>query len=121
MRKTLVIAIPILTLILFIFIMQSGSFLKKTKINGEDIPTIINAIIENIDKNEWDKAQSKSDELSNAWKKIVMRIQFSSERDEINFLSADIARLKGAIRGKDKAEAYAQLEEAREHWEQLAN
>jgi len=50
-----------------------------------------------------------------------MRIQFSSERDEINFLSADIARLKGAIRGKDKAEAYAQLEEAREHWEQLAN
>jgi hypothetical protein len=46
-------------------------------------------------------------------------VQFSSERDEINFFSMSLARLEGAILVKDKINAVMELKEAYEHWDQL--
>ena len=37
-----------------------------------------------------------------AWKKIIPRIQFSVERDEIYNISLNIARLRGSISAEDK-------------------
>jgi len=115
----MVISIPIFAIAIFIFIMQNGSFLKYSLGEGEDIPQIIEEIIQNISKDHWEEANNKTNELKKTWNKIVSRIQFSSERDEINSFTASIARLEGAILAQDKSSAFMELKEALEHWRNL--
>lgn len=119
MRKFMVIAIPIVTLVFFILIMLSDNFLKKPLGKNDNIPQAIEGIIEDINDERWEEASKKTEELNNIWKRVVRRVQFSSERDEINSFSMNIARLRGAIMAKDKANALAELSEAHEHWKEL--
>ena len=119
MRKFMVIAIPIVSLVFFILVMQSGDFFKKPLGNDDNIPQAINKLIEDIQQDRWAEAGYKTEELAALWKKIVARVQFSSERDEINFFSSNIARLRGAVLAKDKAGALMELKEAYDHWEEL--
>lgn len=120
MRKFMVIAIPVVSLFIFIAIMLSGTFLKKPLGDDDNIPEAINELIQTVQEEKWTDAGIKAKELSNIWKRIVNRVQFSSERDEINFFSMSLARLEGAILAKDKASAILELKEAYEHWDQLA-
>lgn len=119
MRKFLVIAIPIATIVLFVCIMLSGSFLKKSFTTNDDVAGTLDIIKENINKEAWDEADVEVDELDNAWRKVIKRIQFNEERDEINFLTSNIARLKGAVSAKDKSGALMELDDAYNHWEEL--
>lgn len=119
MRKFLVIAIPIVTIILFILLMISGDFLKKPLGKDDNIPLSIESVIEDVNGGKWADAGKKAAQLQQAWKKIVARVQFSSERDEINAFSVNMARLNGAIMTKDKQSALMELKEAYEHWEEL--
>ncbi len=121
MRKFLVIAIPIVTLVFFVLIMLSGSTLKQPLGKDDKIPDSIQLIIQDIESENWDDANNKTETLSNTWKKVVKLIQFSSERDEINLFDTTIARLRGAIMAKDKSSSFAELNEAHEHWKQLGN
>ena len=84
MRKFLVITIPIVTLILFVLIMFSGNILKRPLGKDDNIPESIQLIIQDIESENWKDADNKTYTLSNTWKKVVKRIQFISERDEIN-------------------------------------
>lgn len=117
MRKFLVIAIPTLSLILFSLIMLSGGILKKTSVNGMNIPETIQLAVDDIKSENWNAANEKSENLSNTWDKVVKRIQYSSERDEINSFNTSIAHLKGAIAAQDKSASLMALNEAYEHWD----
>ncbi len=119
MRKFLVITIPILTIAIFILVMLSGNFLKRPLGKDDNIPEAIQLIINDIQSESWEEAEKKADELSILWNKIVNRVQFSSERDEINALNVNIARLHGTIWAKDKPGSLAELCEAFEHWHEL--
>ena len=119
MRKFLVITIPIVSLIFFIAIMLSTSILKKPLGIEISIPDSIQLIIEDVESNNWDAANEKTQSLSKTWEKILKRIQFSSERDEINSFQSSIARLDGAIMAKDKSASLIQLKEAYDHWDGL--
>jgi hypothetical protein len=119
LRKFMVIAIPLFSLLIFVGIMLSGDFLKKPLGNYDDIPGSINELIQTVQSEKWDEAGIKVKELNAKWKRIVNRVQFSSERDEINFFSMSLARLEGAILVKDKINAVMELKEAYEHWDQL--
>lgn len=119
MRKFLVIAIPIATLALFVLIMLSGTILKQPLGKDDNIPESIQLIIKDIELENWDAANKKVEDLSNTWEKIVNRVQFSSERNQIDSFDINIARLRGAIIAKDKSSSYAELNEAYEHWENL--
>jgi len=79
----------------------------------------IQIIIKDIELGKWEEAEKKTDQLSVSWKKIVNRVQFSSERDEINALNVNIARLRGAKWAKDKSNSLSELCEAYEHWDEL--
>ena len=113
------ITIPIVALVSFILIMLSGSFLKKPLGKDDDIPESIQLIIQDVESENWEGAINKTENLSTVWTKIVKRIQFSSERDEINSFDASLARLRGALMAKDKSASYMELSEAYEHWEGL--
>lgn len=119
MRKFLIIAIPIVALISFVLIMLSGNILKKSLVNGNNIPESIQLITKNIESEDWVSANKNTENLSSTWKRIVNRIQFSSERDEINSFDTSLARLKGAITSKDKSASLMELSEAYEHWDGL--
>lgn len=121
MRKFLVYAIPLATIILFSAVMLSGNYLKQPLGKNDNIPGLIDAIIYDIQNEQWEDVSKKTEELNQAWKKIILRVQFSSERDEINNFNVAMARLQGAILEKDRLTSIIELKEAYEHWEQLSN
>lgn len=121
MRRFLTIAIPIITLALFIVIMLSASFLKKPMGQEANVSQLLEDLIQNINKEDWDKASYEVNALDQAWKKVLKRIQFSSERDEINNINTDIARLRGSVSAMDKASSLMELEEAYNHWNNIGN
>ncbi len=121
LRKLMVITIPIITLILFTLVMLSGEFLKQPIGKDDDIPQAIEELKKTIQQEEWSQVSKKTDELEKMWKKIAARVQFSSERDEINYFSMNIARLRGAIMAENKPEALIEISEAYEHWDELGN
>ena len=87
--------------------------------NNDNVPQAINDLIEAVSNDYWDEADAKLKNLAEAWDKVLIRVQFSSERDEINKINACIARLKGAVMAQDKADALMELHEAYSHWEDL--
>jgi hypothetical protein len=121
LRKFLVAAIPIATIIIFMAVMLSGNYLKQPLGKNDDIPGLIESIINDIRDEQWDSVSEKTEELNHAWKKVVFRVQFSSERNEINNFNIALARLQGAILEKDRLSAITELKEAYEHWDQLSN
>lgn len=119
MNKFLIITIPVLTLSIFILVMLSGNYLKKSMSTNDNIPQTIEGIIEDISQDNWEQVKNKAEYLEIAWKNVVNRIQYSSERDEINSFSINLARLNGAIIARDKAIALVEMNEAYAHWEEL--
>ncbi|ALB45873.1 MULTISPECIES: DUF4363 family protein [Clostridium] len=119
MRKFLVISIPIVALIFFVLIMLSGNILKEPMGNDDNIPESIQLLIQDIESGNWESANIKTDNLSNSWKKIAKRVQFSSERDEINQFNICISHLRGAIMARDKSSSLIALNEAYAHWNDL--
>ncbi len=119
MRKFIITVIPIVLLIFFVFLMFSGYMLKKPLGQNDDIEQSINDIIEVVNNGFWEEANSKIKDLDKAWDKVITRVQFGSERDEINNFSICLARLQGAVRAKDKPSALMELYEAYNHWVEL--
>jgi hypothetical protein len=118
MRKFIVIAIPVATLILFIFVMQSD-VIYKMYFDNNNITDSINLIIQDIKDEKWIDADAEIKQLSESWKKVVRIIQFSAELDEIKLFDKNMSRLKGAVMAKDKINALIELNEALEHWENI--
>lgn len=119
MRRFLVIAIPIVALVFFVMVMLSGNILKQPLVGDDNIPQSIETIIQDVNHENWEAANQNTDNLNRVWDKVVTRVQFSSERDEINAFSINIARLRGAIQAKDKSIVLTELSEAYEHWKEL--
>jgi len=119
MRKFLVIAIPIVTLVIFVMIMLSGNYLKQPFGTDDNIPQTIEGLVKSIEAENWEEVEIEKQNLEAAWKKVVRRIQFSVERDEINYFTTSLARLQGAIITKDKSSAIIEIKEAYSHWENL--
>ncbi len=118
MRKFLVRAIPIATIIFFILIMQSDIIYKKY-FDDNNITNSINSILSDIKEDKWVEADTKTKQLKESWNKVVRIIQFSAERDEIKLVEKNMSRLQGAIMAKDKTNALLELNEALEHWENI--
>lgn len=119
MRKFLVRAIPIATLILFILVMQTDIIYKKY-FDKNHIPESINLILNDIKDDKWFEADINIKQLSEYWEKVVKIIQFSAEKDEIKSLDKNLSRIKGAIMAMDKTNAIIELNEALEHWDNIS-
>lgn len=121
MRKIFVIFTPAAILTISILIMLSGPFFKKPNGDWDNVPKHMDIITKAIISDNWTLAEQSTGELETAWKAVVKRVQFSSERDEINALSVSIARLKASITARDKTSALIELSEAGQHWDDLGN
>jgi hypothetical protein len=119
MRTFITRSIPIVSLAIFVLIMSSANFLKKPLGKDDDIPGSIQLILKDINSEKWDEANKKTDQLEKAWRKIVKRVQFSAERDELNAFDVNLARLRVSIMIRDKSNAALELSEAYEHWDNI--
>lgn len=119
MKKLFSIVVPSFILILSLLIMLSGSFLKEPRGNYDNVIKNINTTTKAVLSEDWRLAEQNTEELDASWKIVIKRIQFSSERTEINNISLNIARLKACIIAKDKSSALIELSSAKEHWEDL--
>ncbi|HEY8463658.1 MAG TPA: DUF4363 family protein [Bacillota bacterium] len=113
--------IPALILAVFIVLMNSGTFLKHPRGTDDNVPKYFNLLHTSIQARHWPEAASYLNKLESAWRKIVPRIQFSEERDEINNFQHSLARLKGYLEAREKAQALAELKEIVETWADLGN
>lgn len=57
--------------------------------------------------------------LKTAWKIVKRRVQFSVERDEVNLIDTNIARIEGALMLHDKPFIIIELSEMKDHWNEL--
>ncbi|HZK53563.1 MAG TPA: DUF4363 family protein [Desulfosporosinus sp.] len=121
MRKFIVIALPIVTLVLFVLVMQSGDILKQPLVGDDNVPQAIETVIQDINHENWEAATQNTENLKRAWDKVVNRVQFSGERNVIDALTVNIARLQGAVQAQDKATGLTELSEAYEHWKNLGD
>lgn len=100
-RKWLIIMIPSLILLVSVGIMAGGSLLKQPMGNDDRIVEAIQQLEKNVKKKDWEKANERSKYAMKAWKKVVNRIQFSTEREYMFEISGALARIQGGIEAED--------------------
>ena len=119
MKKFISYTIPIVTLTVFVLIMLSGNYFKKPRNSSEDVVSFVELSVGHANSEKWDKLEQDVTNIDFAWKKIIPRIQFSVERDEIYNISLNIASLRGSIASKDKSSTLIELNEIIENWNEL--
>ncbi len=110
-EKAVAYLLPIAAIILFLVIMLSPSYFK-----GQDVHQEINRLTRDVAEENWDSATARLLLLDIEWQRVVNRIQFGAEREEINSLSRSLARLQGVINAEDKDSALAELAEVNYYW-----
>lgn len=120
LKKFLLFLIPLLTLVLFILIMNSGSLLKKPLGEDDRLYETIQQIEADVKEKNWDKANNKINYAETAWKKIVRRIQFSVEKEYIFQINETLSRIKGGIKVKDDKAIIEEIYYFYELWDKLA-
>ena len=119
MKKFISYSIPIITLAIFVLLMLGGNYLKKPHNPSEDVLGLTQTSIEHAKAEKWDMLSQDLANIDTAWKKIIPRIQFSVERDEIYNISLNLAGLKGSVASEDKASTLIGLNEIIENWDEL--
>lgn len=119
MKRIVAYLIPIMILAFFVAVMNSGGVLKQPFGENDDVYGYINKLEQNVKDNDWEKAESNIELLTNAWKTVEKRIQFSVELVDIDGVKNSISRLRGAIKAKDSTSAYITIEEAKGYWDDL--
>ena len=119
MKKFITYFIPIVTLTVFVLIMLGGNYFEKPHSPSEDVIAFVNISIKHAKVENWNKLEQDITDIDFAWKKIIPRIQFSVERDELYNISLNIASLRGSISSEYKASTLIELNEIIENWDEL--
>ncbi len=106
--------IPIVIIMVFLIIMHSATLFK-----GQDVGRQIDELKSEVTQEHWISAEAKLSSLDQDWQETIKRIQFGAEREDLNQLNRNIARLKGLIQAEDKNGALAELAEAKYHWSEI--
>jgi len=102
-----------------VLIMNGGDYLKKQHSQTDDVVLHFDRLGSNLKSEDWDKAAADYQNLKTAWQQITPRIQYSVEKDEMNAINVNLARIGAYIDLQEDDDAFAELSEAREHWNNL--
>lgn len=119
MKKIRPYIIPVMMLLLFIAIMNSGELLKRPFSSKDDVLKYIEIMRKDVTNAKWKQATSDLNKLKTAWKIVEKRVQFSVERDEMNLIDTNISRIEGALSVNDKSFIIIELKELAGHWNEL--
>lgn len=116
MRRIVALLIPSALIVFFALIMLSGSYLKQSFNESDNVPVIIEDITRDVESEDWTSVNKGVVQLENAWEIITARVQFSTEREELKDGKRSIARMKGFIKANDRAGVLSELSEVKEQW-----
>lgn len=119
MRKWLMLALAALLLVFFGAVLGSGNFLKQPLGKEDRLLEAVQSIEQHIEKKNWKQAKDKVEYASNAWRRIVNRIQYSVEREYMYDISGILSRIRGGIVAKDDAAVMEEVYFFYELWENL--
>jgi hypothetical protein len=100
-RKWLIIVVPLLFLLVSVGIMAGGSFLKQPMGEDDRLLEAIQQLEKKVKGKDWKQANERSTYAMKAWKKVVNRIQFSTEREYMLEISGVLSRIQGGIEAED--------------------
>ncbi|MGI6422195.1 MAG: DUF4363 family protein [Syntrophomonadaceae bacterium] len=113
MKKWAYYLIVSLVLIAFALLMNSGNYWARP------MSKPFSDLEHSLQREDWEQAEKNCRYLMLSWRQVVPRIQYSVEKDEINAINLNLARIKAYIALREGDEAYVELIEAMEHWENL--
>lgn len=119
MKKLKFYIIPVMTLILFTAIMTTGGPLKRSFGKNDNVMKYIDNLMSDVKSEKWQQAESDIKYLKRAWEIVKKRVQFSVEKDEMNLIDMNIAKMEGALTIHDKSFFIIELSEMKGHWNEL--
>lgn len=119
MRRWIKTLIPLAFLLLFVLVMTGDWYWKRPRGSYNDVAMHLQNVRQAVLVEDWVEAEASWQQLDQAWRFMITRVQFSVERDEIRGLTLSLARLHGALLAQDKSGALMELAEAEEHWHDL--
>jgi len=111
--------VPVVILAVFVAALNSVPYLKRPIGPHDDVPGLMAAVEAHVVAGRWDQARADVERLITAWDMVARRIQFTAGRDKLTRISANLARLRGAVMAEDRTGALVELGEAREQWDSL--
>ncbi|GBF12363.1 DUF4363 family protein [Tepidibacillus infernus] len=119
MKKWVIFVVVSLILLIFVAMMGSGVFLKKSLTKQDDVIGQINKVEKLVDEGKWKEADQELKQGFKAWEKVKNRIQFSVERDFLEEVENEMATMKGAIKAKDQKTLITTIERLKIIWDDL--
>lgn len=111
--------LPILAIMAFAVILNGGHLFKQPKGGEDDVSHYLTLVREDLQNGDWSQAAQNAEKLTNAWLKVLPRVQYSVDRDDVTNLSRVLHRLEGSLADEDRSGAMADLREAEFLWEDL--
>lgn len=121
MRKYIWFIVPVLSLVLFVVIMQGGLYYIGCRAESEAIPYHLEQLNNDIETGNWESAHRNLQLVEQEWHQAEPIIQYHAEMDDMNTIKSDIARLYGSIAAQDLGLSLAELGDLSEHWNKVNN
>jgi hypothetical protein len=119
LRRVVLYIIPVLTLAAVVLFLNGGQYLKKPVEDTNDFPRCLQLLKEDINNEDWEAAGSDLDKLQASWNRVLTRIQYGVNRNEVHQINIRISRIRGAIQARDKTAALIEINELENHWNAL--
>src|SRR5665648_1254387 len=102
MRKFMVIALPIVTLVLFVMIMLSSNILKQPLVGDDNVPQSIETVVQDINHENWEAANQNTENLNRVWDKVCLLYtsDAADEEDSVDLGGRRIIKKKKKIKKK---------------------
>ncbi|HEX6972724.1 MAG TPA: hypothetical protein VF234_10945 [Limnochordia bacterium] len=119
LRRIAAYAVPVVILAGFLAVMISDEWLRGPFSADDDVQAKLERLQQAVIAGDWEGAAREHVALEASLRRVIGRVQFSIERDQINRLRLEIAGLGGAIAARDSAAALVELSEAAAVWQGL--
>jgi len=116
MKKWIIIMVSSFLILFTVLLFNSAGFLKKPLTGEDNFILALSQIQSEVEKDNWNEANSFLEQADYAWEKVKNRIQFSVERTFLDDIDNELATIKGAIKSKDFSMLIISLEKIRFLW-----
>ncbi|WP_217585805.1 DUF4363 family protein [Lentibacillus saliphilus] len=120
MKKFMLYVVPSAMLFLFVVVMNSGSMLKKPYGQDDRVYEAVKQLETHVKEERWEHAEKDIQYIERAWKKVVNRIQFSVEKDNMEEISQTISHMKGQVYIRDDQAIFEHIYYYYDLWDRLA-
>ncbi|MBD2844930.1 DUF4363 family protein [Paenibacillus sp. IB182496] len=100
-RSLLLWIVPIAIVLIMVLTMVGGNVLKQPLGQEDRLEARMRQLEQEVQHKQWKEAGKSADYAERAWHKIVNRVQFSVERENILEISGTLARVRGGVVAKD--------------------